>query len=264
MCACIHIVSVWHVFLMENGCVLGALDRRLWKHARYLQLSKCSFVIFCDRIAFVIISIYVRQGRLMLCQFQENLVKKSVAGIDFKQTLLDESDHAANKATLSCLSRSSKRPKTISIIRSHDNKAPSNDLVCAGSGKNMHNQSDMIVHNGYLQLKSNLHGHWHPQNQFGCRSLCLLFKGWGWLTDGRSDCVFYSAMQDNWKRKYSTKTKNEEGRNMTVFFLLRKDLCCKFKGLHWQVRFANMLEEVVAKVEALAEAARHEGRRWTR
>jgi hypothetical protein len=51
---------------------------------------------------------------------------------------------------------------------------------------------------------------------------------------------------------------------MTVFLSSSEKNCFKFKGSHWQVRFANMLEEVVAKVEALAEAARHEGRRWTR
>jgi hypothetical protein len=38
---------------------------------------------------------------------------------------------------------------------------------------------------------------------------------------------------------------------------------CKLTNVK-QVRFANMLETVMNKVEALAEAASDQGRRWTR
>jgi len=141
-------------------------------------------------------AIDTHEGGIFLRRFQENLAKKSVAGIILQQKLLDKSDYKADKENISGLSSSSKKFKTVSIIRSYDNKATV--LASAGLAKNMNSESDS---------------------------------------------------KDNGVSFQNRVIESESILNLR-----------KLK----RVRFANMLEEVIAKVEALADAASHEGRRWTR
>jgi hypothetical protein len=98
------------------------------------------------------------KGEVLLRQFQEKLVKNSVSGIVLQQNLLNKSNCNANKENISCPSISSQNPKTVSIIRSLENKGHTLDRVCRSSLKDMPGETDSNVDCEYFQVKRYSYG----------------------------------------------------------------------------------------------------------